>query len=199
VTESVVLPPVQGEASWFFCGPFAQRAKQEPCWPASPRVPLALTFERLNVPLVITSTSAWSSLSIRWNPKKLPVGLPANSERQTESNVGGRPRDAGLPGRKAMEWFSGKTSIAGAEVSNWILALAALVVIWNIYSFVAHWVAADEAPRCGRIGNRLKNMPDRVRPAPPGPRRRCLPANERRICQFENGGFYERSHQRGLG
>jgi hypothetical protein len=37
-----------------------------------------------------------------------------------------------------MEWFSGKTSIAGAEVSNWILALAALVVIWNIYSFVAH-------------------------------------------------------------
>jgi hypothetical protein len=37
-----------------------------------------------------------------------------------------------------MEWFSGKTSIAGVEISNWILVLAALVVIWIIYSFVAH-------------------------------------------------------------
>jgi hypothetical protein len=37
-----------------------------------------------------------------------------------------------------MGWFSGKTSIAGTQISNWILVVAALVVIWVIYSFVAH-------------------------------------------------------------
>jgi hypothetical protein len=36
-----------------------------------------------------------------------------------------------------MEWFSRKTSIAGIQISNWIVVLAALVVIWIIYSFVA--------------------------------------------------------------
>ena len=41
-------------------------------------------------------------------------------------------------GGKAMEWFSRKTSIAGTQTPNWILVLAALVVIWIIYSFVAH-------------------------------------------------------------
>ena len=44
----------------------------------------------------------------------------------------------GLSGSKAMEWFSRKTSIAGIQISNWILVLAALAVIWIIYSFVAH-------------------------------------------------------------
>jgi hypothetical protein len=34
-----------------------------------------------------------------------------------------------------MEWFMRKTSIAGSQISNWILVLAALVVIWFIYSF----------------------------------------------------------------
>ena len=37
-----------------------------------------------------------------------------------------------------MEWFSRKTSIAGIQISNWILVLAAVVVIWIIYKFVAH-------------------------------------------------------------
>ena len=37
-----------------------------------------------------------------------------------------------------MEWFSGKTSIAGTQISNWILVVAAIVVLWIIYSFVAH-------------------------------------------------------------
>jgi hypothetical protein len=37
-----------------------------------------------------------------------------------------------------MEWFSRKTSIAGSQISNWILVLAALAAIWIIYSFVAH-------------------------------------------------------------
>jgi hypothetical protein len=31
-----------------------------------------------------------------------------------------------------------KTSIAGTEISNWILVIAALVAIWIIYSVVAH-------------------------------------------------------------
>ena len=51
--------------------------------------------------------------------------------------MGGRPSEAVLAGRKAMEWFSRKTSIAGTQISNWILVLAALVVIWITYSFVA--------------------------------------------------------------
>jgi hypothetical protein len=37
-----------------------------------------------------------------------------------------------------MEWFSGKTSIAGTQISNWIVVLVALTVIFIIYSMVAH-------------------------------------------------------------
>jgi hypothetical protein len=37
-----------------------------------------------------------------------------------------------------MEWFSQKTSIAGVQISNWILILAAIIVIWVIYSFISH-------------------------------------------------------------
>jgi hypothetical protein len=38
-----------------------------------------------------------------------------------------------------MNWFSRTTSIAGVQVSNWIiLVIVAVVVIWIIYSFVAH-------------------------------------------------------------
>ena len=37
-----------------------------------------------------------------------------------------------------MEWFSRKTSIAGIQISNWILVLAAVVVIWIIYKFIGH-------------------------------------------------------------
>jgi hypothetical protein len=39
-------------------------------------------------------------------------------------------------GDKAMEWFSQKTSIAGIQISNWILVVVAILVIWIIYSFV---------------------------------------------------------------
>jgi len=41
----------------------------------------------------------------------------------------GRPSEAVLSGRKAMEWFSRKTSIAGTQISNWILVLA---LLWQI-------------------------------------------------------------------
>jgi hypothetical protein len=37
-----------------------------------------------------------------------------------------------------MEWFSQKTSIAGVQISNWMLVLAAIIVIWIIYSFISH-------------------------------------------------------------
>ena len=42
-------------------------------------------------------------------------------------------------GRKAMNWFSRTTSIAGMQVSNWILVIMAVVVLWIIYSaFIGH-------------------------------------------------------------
>ncbi len=37
-----------------------------------------------------------------------------------------------------MNWFSRTTSIVGIQVPNWILVIVAIVVIWIIYSFVAH-------------------------------------------------------------
>ena len=37
-----------------------------------------------------------------------------------------------------MDWFSRKTSIAGMQVSNWMLVIVAVVVIWIIYKFIAH-------------------------------------------------------------
>jgi hypothetical protein len=35
-----------------------------------------------------------------------------------------------------MEWFSRKTSIAGVEVSNWMVVLGVIIVILIIYSFI---------------------------------------------------------------
>jgi hypothetical protein len=32
-----------------------------------------------------------------------------------------------------MGWFSGKTSIGGNQISNWVLVLVAVVIIWGIY------------------------------------------------------------------
>ena len=37
-----------------------------------------------------------------------------------------------------MEWLTRKTSIAGVQISNWIVVLAAVVVIWIIYRLIAH-------------------------------------------------------------
>ena len=41
-------------------------------------------------------------------------------------------------GRKAMNWFSRTTSIAGFQISNWILVIVGVVVIWIIYNFITH-------------------------------------------------------------
>ena len=35
-----------------------------------------------------------------------------------------------------MEWFNQKTSIAGVQVSNWMIALGAIIVILLAYSFM---------------------------------------------------------------
>jgi hypothetical protein len=41
-------------------------------------------------------------------------------------------------GRKAMEWFNRKTSIAGVQIPNWRIVLGAVIVILFIYSAVIH-------------------------------------------------------------
>jgi hypothetical protein len=40
-------------------------------------------------------------------------------------------------GRKAMEWFSRKTSVADFEVSNWIIVVVTIVLILIIYGFIS--------------------------------------------------------------
>jgi len=35
----------------------------------------------------------------------------------------------GLSGRKAMEWLKQKTSIAGVQVSNWMIVLGAIIIV----------------------------------------------------------------------
>ena len=36
-------------------------------------------------------------------------------------------------GREVMEWFSQKTSIAGIQISNWVVVLGAIIVILILY------------------------------------------------------------------
>jgi hypothetical protein len=35
-----------------------------------------------------------------------------------------------------MEWFSRKTSIAGIQISNWVVVLGAVIVICLVYTFM---------------------------------------------------------------
>ena len=37
-------------------------------------------------------------------------------------------------GRKVMEWFTQKTSIAGIQIPTWLLALSAIIVLMIIYT-----------------------------------------------------------------
>jgi hypothetical protein len=41
--------------------------------------------------------------------------------------------EAGYLGDRAMEWFKGKTSIAGYQVSNWMIALGAVIIVLLIF------------------------------------------------------------------
>jgi hypothetical protein len=42
------------------------------------------------------------------------------------------PKEA-LPGRKVMEWFKQKTSIAGYQISNWMIVLGAIIIVLLIF------------------------------------------------------------------
>jgi hypothetical protein len=55
--------------------------------------------------------------------------ISARWKRSVTPNAGGA-----LSGRNVMEWFNQKTSIAGVQVANWIIALGAVIVILLIYS-----------------------------------------------------------------
>jgi hypothetical protein len=35
-----------------------------------------------------------------------------------------------------MEWFSQKTSIAGVQISNWMIVLGAIIVVLIIYTSI---------------------------------------------------------------
>ena len=78
-------------------------------------------------------TCAGFSLS----PQKLLIRAASvnRTEMRYDTEVANR---WGLCGRNTMDWFSRKTSIAGMQLSNWILVVAAVVVIWIIYKFIAH-------------------------------------------------------------
>ena len=39
-------------------------------------------------------------------------------------------------GRKVMEWFNGRTSIAGVQLPNWLVVLGAIVLILLIYTSI---------------------------------------------------------------
>jgi hypothetical protein len=43
------------------------------------------------------------------------------------------PKKAAYPGTKAMEWFKQKTSIAGVQVSNWMIVLGAIIIVLLIF------------------------------------------------------------------
>jgi hypothetical protein len=39
-------------------------------------------------------------------------------------------------GGRVMEWFNKKTSIAGVQISNWMIVLGAIIVILIIYTSI---------------------------------------------------------------
>jgi hypothetical protein len=59
-------------------------------------------------------------------PKRSKTSLLTRSRHRPAALSG---PEAGYLGESAMEWFKGKTSIAGYQVSNWIIALGAIIVV----------------------------------------------------------------------
>jgi hypothetical protein len=43
------------------------------------------------------------------------------------------PERGGLSRSKEMEWFKGKTSIAGYQISNWMIVLGAIIIVLLIF------------------------------------------------------------------
>ena len=55
--------------------------------------------------------------------------------KRSGPSVGALPSEPLLEaGRKVMEWFSGRTSIAGVQLPNWLVVLGAIVLILLIYT-----------------------------------------------------------------
>jgi hypothetical protein len=70
-------------------------------------------------------------------PTRLSFEYADEEKEDTAKSVMTRPpTEGGLTGRKVMEWFSKKTSIAGVQIPNWGVALAAVVVILLLYSSI---------------------------------------------------------------
>jgi len=67
----------------------------------------------------------------------LRLGEPPPDD-EGDGSIIERPLQLAAYGRKAMDWFSRKTSIAGIQISNSILVLAAVVVVLIIYTFNTH-------------------------------------------------------------
>jgi len=58
-----------------------------------------------------------------------------------------------------MEWFNRKTSIAGAQISNWMLVLGAVVVIWLIYTYSWHGAVQNWPLRFSKPATKGQNRP----------------------------------------
>jgi hypothetical protein len=66
----------------------------------------------------------------------LPLARLRHSGRREGRGLRDGRQLRGFSGRKAMEWFSRKTSIAGVEIPNWIVALAVVVIVLLLYSYM---------------------------------------------------------------
>jgi hypothetical protein len=113
---------------------------------------IAITFHEAShgyVAHVLGDDTAWRLGRVSFNPLVhidpfgtvvLPVILPLLraplSGTHCDCPANRRKNDTGRysTGRKAMEWFSRKTSIAGVQISNWMIVLGAVIVILLIYN-----------------------------------------------------------------
>jgi len=89
----------------------------------------------LHLPILnVTVTSAISAL--RKHERSSEIGDIVGVLEAWKVSQVAQVRRVHLRRKSKMEWFSQKTTIAGSQISNWILALAALTAIFVIYSFL---------------------------------------------------------------
>jgi hypothetical protein len=46
------------------------------------------------------------------------------------------PEKGGLSGSKVMDWFKRKTTIAGYQISNWLIVLGAIIIVLLIFQIL---------------------------------------------------------------
>ena len=87
--------------------------------------------------------ASWLEPVLIPTPRAMP--RKAQKQRWVSDNVGARRHRQGammtrsplpISGRKVMEWFSRRTSIAGNQIPNWMVVLGAVIVILLAYSFM---------------------------------------------------------------